>query len=480
MDVITLSPPSSASRLSHRPASHSDSPVPQLVAVPPSALRWLNLALASLWLAGLLSLAVVVGRLPWFAQWLDDPLFFKRCLVVHVDLALVVWFYAMVTALAALRAPRLRGWGATASTGAALGGMVLMLAGAAVRGAEPVLANYVPVIDHPLFLGGLSLFFLGVLSFVIRGLATPSEGAATGLPPDAATGVQAATVTLVAAAVTWVTTQTALPAGLERLTHFELAHWAPGHVLQMANVCAMLAVWLWLARRATGKSVLSARSARWLFGALVGPHLLMPLFSLQGVDHLLYVEGATWLMRWTIFPVVMLTLVLVGRHVRRQGLPTEGVARLALRTGQMSAGLTLLGFILGACIRSSTTLVPAHYHASLGGVTAAFMAAGYLIAAGANPAGVDVARWRRAGRQMLCFGLGQAVFALGFAFAGAHGAGRKAYASEQHVRSLGEQMGLGVMGLGGLVAAVGGIWFLVIMWRIQRSVAPPSLLPVLP
>lgn len=445
---------------------------PVATVAPVTALRWLNLALASLWLAGLLSLAVVFGRLPWFAHWLDDPLFFKRCLVVHVDLALVVWFYAMVAALAAVRVPQMRGWGATVSVGISLGGVVLMLAGAAVRGAEPVLANYVPVIDHPLFLGGLSLFFIGVLSFVIRAVPVASDDAAAGLPPDASAGVQAATVALVAAAVTWISTRAALPAGLERLTHFELAHWAPGHVLQIANVCAMVAVWLWLARRATGKPVLSARAARWLFGVLVGPHLLMPLFSLHGVDHRLYVEGATWLMRWTIFPVVLLMLGLVVRHVRLHGLPAAGVARLALRAGQMSAGLTVLGFILGACIRSSTTLVPAHYHASLGGVTAAFMAAGYLIAASTRPAGLDAARWRAAGRQMLCFGVGQAVFALGFAFAGAHGAGRKAYASEQHVRSLGEQIGLGVMGLGGLVAAIGGIWFLVMMWRIQRPATP--------
>ncbi|WP_221033230.1 cbb3-type cytochrome c oxidase subunit I [Actomonas aquatica] len=450
---------------------------PLVTATPAPALRWLNLALGSLWLAGLLSLAVVVGRLPWLARWLDDPLFFKRCLVVHVDLALVVWFYAMAAALAAMRAPRLRDVGTAASTGLSLIGVVLMLAGAAVRGAEPILANYVPVIDHPLFLGGLALFFAGVLSFVIRGLLATGRVAAAELPGDAATGILAATVALVAAAATWISTRAALPAGLERLTHFELAHWAPGHVLQVANVCAMLAVWLWLTRRATGQAVLSARMARGLFGALVGPHLLLPLFSLHGADHRLYVESATWLMRWTIFPVVLLTLGLIVRHARRHGLARDGVGLLALRAGQMSAGLTLLGFVLGACIRSSTTLVPAHYHASLGGVTAAFMAAGYLIVAGARTDGLDLARWRRAGRQLWCFGIGQAVFALGFAFAGAHGAGRKAYASEQHVRSLSEQIGLGVMGLGGLVAAVGGIWFLVLMWRMQRSAAPRLTLP---
>ena len=56
--------------------------------------RWCALAVGSLVVAGLLSLAVVVGRLPILSRIIDDPLFFKRCLVVHVELALVVWFYA--------------------------------------------------------------------------------------------------------------------------------------------------------------------------------------------------------------------------------------------------------------------------------------------------------------------------------------------------------------------------------------------------
>src|SRR4051812_25353511 len=66
------------------------------------AQRWCALAVGSLVIAGLLSLAVVVGRLPILSRIIDDPLFFKRCLVVHVDLALVVWFYAFLAGLISL------------------------------------------------------------------------------------------------------------------------------------------------------------------------------------------------------------------------------------------------------------------------------------------------------------------------------------------------------------------------------------------
>ena len=62
-----------------------------------TARRWLGPAVASLLLAGLFSGMLIVGRVPPFSEWVTDPGFFKRALVVHVDLALIVWFYAFAT-----------------------------------------------------------------------------------------------------------------------------------------------------------------------------------------------------------------------------------------------------------------------------------------------------------------------------------------------------------------------------------------------
>jgi hypothetical protein len=64
-----------------------------------AARRWLALAICVLVAAGLFALAVVVGRMPPFDRLVTDPLFFKRCLVAHVNLALVCWFYSFVAAL---------------------------------------------------------------------------------------------------------------------------------------------------------------------------------------------------------------------------------------------------------------------------------------------------------------------------------------------------------------------------------------------
>ena len=93
------------------------------------------------------------------------------------------------------------------------------------------------------------------------------------------------------------------------------------------------------------------------------------------------------------------------------------------------------------------------------------MASAYEFCCCVSPAALIEPALRRARLQLLLFGGGQAVFALGFALAGAYGLGRKQYASEQHVRSLGEYLGLGVMGAGGLVAVASGLLFLAVMVR---------------
>ena len=66
---------------------------------PEAARRWLGLALGVLVAAGICAVAVVVGRTPPFDRFVTDPLFFKRCLVAHVNFALVAWFYSFTSAL---------------------------------------------------------------------------------------------------------------------------------------------------------------------------------------------------------------------------------------------------------------------------------------------------------------------------------------------------------------------------------------------
>ena len=152
-------------------------------------------------------------------------------------------------------------------------------------------------------------------------------------------------------------------------------------------------------------------------------------------------------MQFGMLPILAFLVLLLPVFRRRKISQDPCTAGLAL-----SLFLTVAGMVIGACIRGSNAVIPAHYHASIGAVTVAFMAVTYPL--------LGIAGKRRYAWQPVIYGLGQFTFAVGFAFAGAHGTARKVYGAEQAGRSLGETVGLVVMGLGGLVAVAGGLMYL--------------------
>jgi hypothetical protein len=346
-------------------------------------------------------------------------------------------------------------------------GVALMLAGAGVADARPLLSNYIPTIDHWSFRLGQICFAAAVVASVVdrrRVRAADRVPAPLELPPAARAGLAAIAAALLLAAASFALTALALPAGLAPEAHYELLVWGGGHVLQLASSAAMVTLWIALVGSALGAEPVSGRGAAWLFLALVLPWSVSPWLALQGGWSEAYRAGFTRLMQWGLAPVITLFGGLCASALARAWRAGD-LGRAPLLDPRVSAfvvslGLTLLGFALGASIRGSNTMVPAHYHASVGGVTVAFMAATYLLLPALGrplPAG----RLRRAAAwQPLVYGVGMLVFAAGFAFAGAHGMGRKVYGAEQAARGWPETLGLVGMGVGGFVAMAGGILFL--------------------
>lgn len=434
--------------------------------------RWFGLAFGSLLLAGAFAIFIVVARVPFIDALISDPLFFRRCLVVHVNLALVFWFYTFIAALFHLLPGSTRtnpvstfGWGVSAI------GIVLVLAGAG-SGAPPVLSNYIPAIDHWLFLLGQGLFFMGLmLTFADSRLFGARAGvvqASPLLPRSAQSGIRAAVVAFILGMLTLLGSAMTTPRDLGVETYFEFLYWGAGHVLQFSSEAGMLAVWLILLASLIGRSPVKARTAGVLFGVLLIPILAAPIIAGQGTITGAYRAFFTRIMQWGIFPIATVFLLLCIRSVvgaRRDGRLAAGWWRTPAGAGFVaSALLTVLGFVLGALIRGSSTMIPAHYHAAIGGVTVSFMALSYLLLEHyGRPVPSRLMKW--AGRQPLLFLVGQAVFAVGFGYAGM---ARKAYGQEQQARTLGEYVGLFAMGFGSLIAVFAGLLFLRIVigaWR---------------
>lgn len=456
----------------------------ELFAVPRALVRvdyskqWLKLSLFSLLLSGFFSFIIVIARTPGLAEWIGDPQFIRKSLVLHVDYALVLWFYAFLAALYLSLVKSITGIRFSVGLKLVLAGSILLIFPLFIRNVEPILANYIPVLDHPLFLFGLVMIASGLfLTFTgirpgLNRLEAPTSRPAF-YSAVAAQTIHMAGVVIVVAILTFVASFIITPELYGRTMFYELVMWGGGHILQFANVLGMLTVWMILIRKLTGKEMISMEKNRWLILILAIPALLSPVLLIQGTTSQLYYSGYTQLMRWFIFPIVTIYII-IGVH-SIWNYHTHSPNKQALFKNLYFNGffvsvlLTVTGFILGAMIRGSSTLIPAHYHASLGAVTVAYMAMVFIMMREYGFSLKTPKGKRLTTLQPLIFGVGQTLFVIGFAIAGMMGMGRKLFGQDQSIYSTEAFIGLIFMSLGGLLAMAGGVLFIYIVTKSYKN-----------
>ncbi|WP_445664551.1 cbb3-type cytochrome c oxidase subunit I [Fodinibius sp. AD559] len=433
--------------------------------------RWLKLALLTLLLSGLFSVVIVLARTPGLSAVITDPLFFKKSLVLHVDLALVIWFYSFLAVLfmsLTNAVSRLRN---AIAMKIALFGVLVMISSIFFESAKPILANYIPVLDHPLFIIGLLLFGIGLIVTFSSGISNPDSlsvrSKLTFYSDSARDSIRLAGFLVLVAIITLVISWFITPVLTDRTSFYERVMWGGGHILQFANVLGMLTVWLILLHKLTGSDVISKNLNRGLLLVLVIPAAASPLLLFNGTTSSLYYSGFTQLMRWFIFPVVLVYIGIAIHSVwkTRNEEEIDGplFQNLYFNGLFVSVLLTLTGFGVGAMIRTSSTLIPAHYHASLGAVTVAYMVMVIILMKEYGYSLDGLKSKRLVSWQPLLFGLGQTIFVIGFAYAGLQGMGRKLFGTDQSIHSIEAMIGLGLMSIGGLLAITGGFLFIYII-----------------
>ena len=423
------------------------------------ATGWLLLGIGALALAGIFAILLVLARTPGVQSvfpWVD---FFRTALVVHVDQSVLIWFLAFAGSLWTLRISQQGRAVQSLGLGlAALGTLVIALAPFLGAG-HPLMNNYVPVLQHPLFHVGLGLFGLGV--------AVPTVAAGLGLSTLASAWQEcdAPRVALVTAAwaalfalVALVWSYFQIPDTFDGQGYYEYLFWGAGHLLQFTYTQLMLAAWLWLAGN-LGLRLPGGRRLPILLLLLgVLPVLATPLIHLfYGTVSAESRIAYTRLMQWgggiADLPIgVMLLMALVRRPEMDPALRPQYRALLA------SLLLFGVGGLIGWLISGVNTVIPAHYHGSIVGVTLALMGLSYHLLPhlgfGEPPA-------RLARIQPLVYAVGQLLHVGGLALSGAMGIQRKTAGAAQGLDRLPEVLAMGVMGLGGLLAVIGGILFVV-------------------
>jgi cytochrome c oxidase subunit 1 len=447
--------------------------------VPTSAQRalaraWLGLGLLALIGSGLFSILLVAARTPVVNQWLPAADFFRVALVVHVDLSVLVWFAAMAAMLWSLIAtPRAESWSWVA-LGLCGGGTLLMSLGAFVSPGTPVMANYIPVLEGPLFMAGLVAFAAGFALQVLRALwAAPRQTGPFGGADALRFGLNAAAVSAAVALLAFAWSLAVVPRALDGKAYYEILFWGGGHALQFVWTLLMLVGWLALAQACGARVPLSPRLTLLLFAlALVSVFVTPYAYLAHDVATVEHRNLHTAAMRFgggaAILPVA-LAVLLALLPLRR--LSAE---RRPLRAALVSSmGLFAAGGLIGMAIGGNNVKIPAHYHGCIVGVTLALMGLVYQLL---PRLGHAAPQGRLAVLQPYLYGAGQLLHITGLVWSGGYGVQRKVAGSEQVLRSTAEVAGMGLMGLGGLLAIVGGLLFVVVVARALRRTgvrAPP-------
>jgi len=353
------------------------------------------------------------------------------------------------------------GWAALglAATGA------IGIAFAPFAGGTPIMANYVPVIASPAFLAGLVLVGLGATLLVARGLfASPLVGMRLDGAGALRFGLNGAIVATAVALLALGWSYAALPRELDGKAYYELLFWGSGHVLQFTWTLLLLVAWLLLADAIGARVPLSPRVVTVLFGIGLACVFVTPLiyytWDIASVEHH---RLQTWLMRFggglAIAPVAVATIWGLARRARST---STGDARNAPLAAALMTSIALFGSggLIGYSIQGSDVRIPAHYHGEIVGVTIALMGVAYWLlprlGCAAPPA--RLATW-----QCWLYGSGQLLHIIGLVWSGGYGVQRKVADGAVVARSLGQTIGMGLMGLGGLIAIIGGMLFVAVV-----------------
>jgi len=151
---------------------------------------------------------------------------------------------------------------------------------------------------------------------------------------------------------------------------------------------------------------------------------------------------------------------LINTFRREEGLNAE---RSSLLSSMILFGV---GGIIGFMIQGSNVTVPAHYHGSIVAVTLAYMGVTYHI--------LPLLGFRRPTGKMVVmqpwfYGTGQLLHVIGLAWSGGYGVQRKIAGESQVLDGIEKIAGMGLMGLGGLIAVIGGVLFLIVVFRSMWS-----------
>ncbi len=400
------------------------------------SMRWLYLGIAALALSGLYSVALVLLRTPILVSILDKEIF-RTTLVIHVNLSVLVWLTSSIAALWVRDLNQKYDYWANYCNYLGLLGVVMMAISPMVSDSDPVLNNYIPMLENWCFILGLTLF--GCALIILALLCMPGSDWPT----------RSSIIIFLMACICLILSYRDLgnlEYPLDIHFYYEALFWSGGHILQFVYAQGVMIVWSLMLRSTKFLAPLSVLNL-----ILVLPALYVHVA--YRVDSAEFIEFFTLHMKYCggIAP----SLLLVGF------IKDYKCFRDVQSSTSTSLFLFFFGGLLGCLIHDVNVTIPAHYHGSIVGISIAFMGLCYSAFKIEN-------KWSR--WQPRVYALGQTMHIVGLAWSGGYGVLRKTPAAEL---SAAAKISMGFMGLGGLIAIIGGLMFVCICYANRQSATSP-------
>ncbi len=404
--------------------------------------EWFLLSIISLGIGGFFAFVIAMARTPGVYEYFP-PNYFYHALTGHVDLAIVVFLLSFTILI----------WNRTFSLRlkasfylALLGFLGIALASLLGRG-QAVSNNYFPTIVHPIFFLGALSFFVAFWIETIRFLKISLKKMLSSDPLENSAAISVILGFLIL--ISTIFSSFRVGTHDELYKFYERLYWAPGHIHQFLNGAILLYVWYFLLK-IDGKDI-KLNKLRYLnsvfliFGILLS---VVPIIFSDPISYnaklfteIAYATGLGIPMFIHAFNVIR-NLKINWRNIYSFGM-------------FLSLVLYFLGVVIAYLGIKSDLRVPAHYHGTVTSLTLALMVFSYYL--------VMEYGWKNklsklTNFQAYLYGIGMILFILGLYFAGKGGAPRKTYGTE-YTDSLFVLSSLVLMGIGTLMAVIGGIIF---------------------
>ncbi len=406
--------------------------------------KWIKLALASLIIPGITAIALVLLRTINVDQ-MEWGQVFKTALVIHVDLSVYIW---MITGAILL-------WSINGNLGnrlqrnffgVAVAGTFLIAIAAFINQPNPLLNNYIPVLESVWFFIGLGMFSFAALMLALSAFKS-SSALATKL------------MAILYFVAVYMTAHSYLILDTGSSGYYEFLFWGGGHVLQLMVSLLMLSIWVKLYELNHVNLSSPLLSGIYLIMALPVIYALYIHFVFN-IDSIEYRLGMTNMMIWGngIAPILLSLVILSQTKLSN----LKSITGISLYSSML---MFLTGGLIAIYISGINTIIPAHYHGSIVGVTLSIMG---LIYYSLEKLGYSIRLKRLAYAQPIIYTIGQLMHIGGLAISGSHGAARKTVGT---VGNLAQTTDLSIFltRTGGLVAILGGAIFILIVYMSLKT-----------